>query len=202
MIGDERTATITVTNPSDAPTNVQIRTLDWSQPDGGDSYVASAVLMVSPPAATLGPGESQVIRLVVDNLPEVHAERSFRLMIDQIPREGPSQGAGVRTAIRALVPVFLSPSATGKPNLSWRAGMDDGTLRITATNGGSSREKLIDLRIFVDGHEVTTSPLAGYVLTGATRAWTVSDVPASARMVKVTAEGDWGEVEVDVPIAP
>jgi len=202
MVGGERTATITITNPDDVPTNVQIRPLDWSQPDGADSYVESAVLMVSPPAVQIGPGESQVIRLVVDNLPEIQAERSFRVMIDQIPRESPPQGAGIRTAIRALVPVFLAPSAAAKPNLSWRAEMDGAELRISASNAGASREKIIDLRIFVDGQEVTRAPLAGYVLSGATRVWTVSDVPASARSVRVTGEGDWGEVEVDVPITP
>jgi fimbrial chaperone protein len=202
MIGEERTATITITNPDDAPTNVQIRSLDWSQPDGSDSYVASAVLLASPPAVAIGPGESQVIRLVVDNVPEVQTERSFRIVIDQIPRPASSQGAGVRTAIRALIPVFLAPSTSARPDLSWHAERDGEILLLSATNSGATRDKIIDLRVFADGQEVGGAPAAGYVLSRATRSWTVTGVPASARSVKVTGEGDWGEVEVDVPITP
>lgn len=201
MIGQERTATLTIRNVDDTPTNVQVRTFDWSQAEGFDNYTPSAVLLASPPAAQLAPGESQVIRLVVENLPEVQGERAFRLVIDQIPDETASSGAGVRTAIRAMVPVFLTPSTSSRPNLSWQAKRQGGDIVLTATNRGVARDRLLNLTVSADGRPLTANPLEGYVLGNASRNWTVTGVPVGARSVKVSGEGDWGQVEADVPIA-
>lgn len=201
MIGQERTATLTIRNVDDAPTNVQLRTFDWSQAEGFDNYTPSAVLLASPPAAQLAPGESQVIRLVVENLPEVQGERAFRLVIDQIPDERASNGAGIRTAIRAMVPVFITPSTNSRPNLSWQAKRQGNDLVLTAINSGVARDRLLNLTVSADGRALTANPLDGYVLGNARRTWTVTGIPANVRSVKVSGEGDWGQVEADVPIA-
>ncbi len=202
MVGEERTATITIRNVDSDPTDVQIRTLDWTQADGTDAYVASAVLLASPPAAQIAPGEAQVVRLVIEHVPDVRNERAFRLVIDQLPRQASTNGAGVQAAIRALVPVFLSPSLDARPSLSWQARRQGANMVLTATNSGAVHDRLLDLAVSVGGQPVTPVPLEGYILSGASRSWVIVGVPASAGSVKVTGEGDWAPVEADVPIAP
>ena len=60
---DRRTAAVTVTNEDNHASTLKISALAWSQADGADDYQSTDALIASPPIATLGPGESQVIRI-------------------------------------------------------------------------------------------------------------------------------------------
>jgi fimbrial chaperone protein len=200
MIGPERTATLTVRNTDSTPVNVQVRTLDWTQPEGVDAYVPSAVLMASPPLVTLAPGESQVIRLVVENMPDAPRERAFRLILDEIPnRTGPS--TGVQATIRALVPVFVTPSTDSRPNLRWSASRSGEQLTVTAVNDGPARERLINLQVSAGGQPIG-DPMEGYVLSGGRRSWTLDAGASQANALSISAEGEYGAVEANVPVTP
>ena len=201
MIGAERAATITIRNSDAAPANIQIRTMDWSQIDGADQYAPSRVLMASPPQVALAPGESQVIRLVAENLPTGAEEKSFRLVIDQIPTDQAPGATGVRTAIRALVPVFVAPSTADRPRLRWRARRSAEGVTLTATNEGNAHERLIAVSVGTGGRNVG-EPIEGYILPKAQRSWSIRGVPAAARTLQIAGEGDFGEVRADVPLAP
>jgi len=201
MIGPERTATMTIRNSDSAPTNVQVRTLDWSQANGSDQYTPSTTLLASPPQAALAPGDSQVIRLVVENLSSNGSERAFRLVIDQIPAsQAPDgTGAGVRTAIRALVPVFITPSTQDRPKLSWNARRSGSAVVLSASNSGVAHDRLVSAVVSAGGKQIG-DPIEGYVLGKATRSWTIVGVPAGATSVRIVGDGDFGQVQADVPI--
>lgn len=201
MIGPERTATLTIRNSNSEPTNIQVRALDWHQADGTDQYTPSKVLLASPPQAALAPGESQVIRIVAEKLPPSGSEQAFRLVIDQIPRDQGPTGAGVRTAIRALVPVFVTPSLQDRPKLRWEAKRDGANLLLTANNDGVAHDRLVDVVVSIAGRPIGEA-LEGYVLGQAKRTWSVAGIPAGTRSVTVAGEGDFGQVRADVPIAP
>lgn len=202
MIGPERTATLTIRNVDSAPATVQIRTVDWSQPNGEDVYTPSAVMVVSPPLVTLAPGESQVVRVVVEHLPDAQSERAFRLIFDELPPQREADNTGVQTAIRALVPVFITPSTEARPNVTWRARRSGEQLVITATNQGYTRERLINLNVTSDGQTLNSYALDGYVLAGGNRSWTLPVSSARSGLVTVSAEGEYGTVEANVPVSP
>ncbi len=201
MVGPERTTTLTIRNSNDAPASIQIRAIDWSQADGTDQYAPSAVLLASPPQASLAPGESQVIRLVIENLPAADRERAFRLVIDQIPSDQSPSGAGVRTAVRALVPVFVTTAITDRPRLQWTAVRSGTTVTLTAVNDGAAHERLIGATLSAGGQPIG-DPLEGYVLAGAQRVWTIEGVPDGTQSLTIAGEGEFGEVRADVPLAP
>ncbi|RJF85791.1 molecular chaperone [Sphingomonas cavernae] len=198
MIGPERTATLTIRNVDSAPSNIQVRTVDWSQPEGADLYAPSKQLLASPPMVTLAPGESQVIRLVVEDLPKVPGETAFRLILDEIRPQRAEGGAGVQAALRALVPVFVTPSTQSRPKLRWTAARSGQNVLLTAHNDGDARDRLVNLNVTAGGKAVG-DPLEGYVLSRARRSWTLAAVPA-ATSLRVAAEGDYGAVQADVPI--
>lgn len=202
MIGSERTAILTIRNVDTTPTSIQIRTVDWSQADGADVYSPSAVLMASPPLTTLAPGESQVIRLVIENLPDAPKERAFRLIIDEIPPAPEEASMGVQTAIRALVPVFVTPSLDSRPRLRWTATRSGEQVILTALNDGDSRERLMSLQVKAGGQPVNNTPLDGYVLSGGQRSWTLDGAGTEAGSLAVSAEGEYGTVEANVPVTP
>lgn len=201
MIGSERTATLTIRNSDATPITVQIRTVDWTQPGGADVYTPSSILMVSPPLVTLAPGESQVIRLVIENMPEASHERAFRLIVDELPVSAGALPAGVVTALRVLVPVFVTPSTESRARLRWEAKQEGDSLTVTAINEGPARERLINLQVSSGGRPVG-DPLEGYVLSGGRRSWTIDTGSAPATALTLSAEGEYGTVEANVPVTP
>ncbi|WP_162252081.1 molecular chaperone [Brevundimonas sp. Root1423] len=201
MIGSERTATLTIRNTDATPVTVQIRTVDWTQPGGADVYTPSSVLMVSPPLVTLAPGESQVVRLVLEHVPEASTERAFRLIVDEIPASASGLPAGVMTALRVLVPVFVTPSTESRSRLRWEAKQEGESLTVTAINEGAARERLINMQVSNAGQPVG-EPLEGYVLSGGRRTWTIDTAGAAATALTVSAEGEYGTVEANVPVTP
>src|SRR5687767_8430710 len=68
MVGEQRTTTVNIRNSGTGPITVQVRAVDWTQTENGDAYVRSTTLVASPPLAALAPGESQVVRLVIENV--------------------------------------------------------------------------------------------------------------------------------------
>lgn len=202
MIGAERTATLTIRNSDSEPVTVQIRTVDWSQADGADVYAPSTTLMTSPPLVTLAPGESQVIRMVIEDTPNVRRELAFRLILDEIPSPGEPLTTGVDTALRVLVPVFVTPTTADRPSLRWSATRSGDQLSLTAINEGQTRERLLDLQVASRGQPLTTAPLDGYILSGGQRTWTMDLGSAPAGPIAITAAGEFGPVEANVAVAP
>jgi fimbrial chaperone protein len=199
MVGPERTATLTITNASDEAESLQVRTVEWSQGPDGDAYAPSQSLIASPPLVELKAGESQTIRLVVEGVADNKGERAYRVILDEIPRHPEVAGAGVKTAIRVLVPVFLTPSLSARARLSWSAARTPQGIVVTARNDGESRERLSDLR-FEAGGQALGQPLGGYVLSHSSRAWTLIGAPAGADALTAAADGANGAVQAHVPI--
>jgi fimbrial chaperone protein len=83
--------TITVANRATAPATVQVRTFDWSQPGGIDRLFPTGAVVASPPIVTIPPGREQVIRVLLRRPAAGAAEKSYRLMIDEIPVPVPGQ---------------------------------------------------------------------------------------------------------------
>jgi fimbrial chaperone protein len=201
MTGDERAASLSVRNLDTQPSILQLRALDWSQIDGEERFTPTKNLLMSPPMATLRPGQTQVIRIIVDGPSSPAAERAFRLVIDQIPDARANPDAKARTAIRVQIPVFVSPSGSDRPQLGWEARRAGAGLVVTAVNAGSAHDHVVDMRVMAGGAPLG-EPLEGYVLGGARRSWTIAAVPAEVRSVHIRGEGDYGQIETEIPIAP
>jgi len=177
-----------------------VRVFDWKQVGGADHYAPSTALLASPPQATLAPGQAQVIRVVAEALPAGGGERAFRLVIDQIPNDQGPSGAGVRTAIRVLAPVFITPSTKDRPKLRWEARRTAGGVLLTAINDGIAHDRLVAAKVTARG-KPASKPIEGYIRGKARRSWTLPDVPAAAPSLRLSGQGDFGQVEADVPIA-
>jgi fimbrial chaperone protein len=201
MIGPERAGTITVKNVGDAATNIQVRTVDWTQVNGDDVYTPSTTLAASPPLIKLGPGESQVVRLIVRGTPAAPTEKAYRLILDEVASEKTINGAGVHTTIRALVPVFITPSLAARPNLRWSATRSNGAVVLAASNEGATRERLINLKVTAGG-VAAPDTLEGYVLSHQTRSWALPSIAPTATSLSTAAEGGYGTVQANVPVSP
>jgi fimbrial chaperone protein len=196
LVGADRTTTINVRNVDTESVTVQVRAVDWTQPQGEDVYAPSDALVAIPPMLHLAPGEAREVLILVRDGPEAAGEQAFQLILDKLPDSG---GPGVRTVVRALVPVFVTPSDEARPHLRWSAVRSRGNLILTAFNDGDLFERLLDVRVSAEGHALGEAAVEGYVLSGASRTWTLPAAGAASSLA-IAGEGEFGHVEVQVPI--
>jgi len=199
LVGKERTTTLRVRNTEAQPITLQLRAVDWSQPQGQDAYTPSRSLVASPPIFTLKPGESQTVRVVVEGLAAVPTEKAYRLILDQIPESQLKGENGVVVPIRVLLPVFLTPSATARPRLSWKLDATPSGGALTVSNAGDTRERLVGLKVTRGEAElVNDQGLSGYVLAGGSRTWPLGAGSSGSTKVSVTGEGLFAPIKADV----
>ena len=199
MVSKERTTTLRIRNTEAQPITLQLRAVDWTQADGEDVYTPSQTLAVSPPVFTLQPGETQTVRVVVEGVNAIKTEKAYRLILDQIPESRLKGDAGVVVPIRVLLPVFLTPSAASRPQLSWKLNASPSGGVLTASNTGDAHERLVGLKVTSGATEVAADQgLSGYVLAGASRTWPLSGAGAGTGRVSVTGEGLFTPIKADV----
>jgi P pilus assembly chaperone PapD len=105
MAPGQKATTLTVINKGDSETAIQVRAYAWNQPDGDDQLTTSDAVLVSPPLTSIAPGVSQVVRLVLRQLPQGR-EATYRIVLDQIPP--PAVPGTVRVVLRMSIPIFAN----------------------------------------------------------------------------------------------
>lgn len=162
--------TITVANRATAPVTVQVRTFDWSQPGGIDRLAPTDAVVASPPIVTIPPGREQVIRVLLRRPGAGAAEKSYRLMVDEIPVPVPGQ---INLALHLSLPIFVVPAAPGQAKVTWSARpAGGGMVELTARNGGSRHAKFDGLTVATRGG-AASRPFGGYVLPGQEKRWRI-----------------------------
>jgi fimbrial chaperone protein len=209
MQGAQRVTSMTITNREDHPTTIQVRPMLWQQAQGQDGLSTTSDVQVSPPIFTVGAGESQLVRIFVRAAPapaDVARERSYRLLIDEIP--SPGQSSAVHMALRISIPLFVYAGPAGTPALEWKILADaKGPTWLSVANKGSRRAKLATVVVTDDSgrrHEVGGAKSA-YVLPGAQVLWRLQTWNQQAQPIKsatVSGVADSGEINAQAPRVP
>jgi fimbrial chaperone protein len=197
----QKAATLTITNQGKSETAVQIRAFAWNQQDGDDQRLAAtdAVLM-SPPIATIAPGASQVVRLILRQTPQ-DREATYRILVDQIPP--PAEPGIVHIVLRLSIPIFAMPAARVLPHLRFHTETDGGELFLVGTNDGLVHELIRDIVLTTgDGRELKEEPSTSpYILGGATRRWPIAaqgSLPLPSETLRLTAHSNAGAIDEQV----
>jgi fimbrial chaperone protein len=197
-------STLTLRNDDDSELNVQIRVFKWSQSNGEERLEPTTDVVASPPAAKLAPKTDYVARIVRVNRQPIHAEESYRIIVDQLPQ---AQGKAARTVnllIRQSIPVFFTSKQNANSAVTWSLSYDGARLVVTAQNSGDRRLRIAALKL-VDAEGKTVAfgnGLTGYVLSQSTMKWIV---PGQGRgftpsgSVTISAQGDTGPIHAVVP---
>ena len=191
---EQRTASMTVTNRSNAPVVIQVRPFLWRENDGASTLTDSAALGVSPPFAEIPPGQAQSVRLVLRTPPGA-AEETYRLLIDQLP---PPNTPGVRVALRISLPVFVQPSSQAVAALVWQIVSGRSGSELQVRNRGNRHATIISAQMQSPGGSqvairTSTHP---YVLPGAASQWPIGGtrLPAGGP-IRLTVTTDTGVQE-------
>jgi fimbrial chaperone protein len=112
MTPKDRAAAITVTNEGDEEIVLQADIYAWKQyPDGQDDLTLSEDLFLSPPIIKLAPKSHQVVRLALLNATAQDRQRTFRMIVREIPEARlPKKDMQLQIAFAFSIPVFITPS--------------------------------------------------------------------------------------------
>ncbi len=201
MPAGQLTTTMTVINNGTTETSVQIRALAWTQSDGSEQLTTSDEVMASPPIATIAPGATQVVRLVLSKAPTAK-EATYRLLLDQIP---PASAPGtVRLALRLSIPIFAEPETRALPHVVYHVESGGGATTLVAVNDGGRHDTLRDVKLVLTGGGATTAAVGSpYVLSGATRRWAVTTTgraPVAGDTLRLTGLTDTGPLDLGVAV--
>ena len=197
----QRAAVLTIVNQGDRETSFQIRAFGWQQNQAGDDQLAPTdELLASPPLATVAPGATQIVRLVLRHPPQTR-EATYRILFDQLTP--PAEAGRVHVALRLSIPVFAEPTGHLTPDVRWRIVNQEGKLWLVAANNGSRHETFRDMALrTADGGSfkiVVKSP--PHILAGGTRRWlieTKGSLPPAGATMRLTASADSGEIDQQV----
>ena len=201
LMPGQRTASINITNRGEQKTSIQTRPFVWDQQDASDRLSPTKSLAISPPLFELGPGETQLVRLVL-RAPVSMTEGTYRLLLDQVP--GPATAGTIRVALRISLPVFVRPAGVAAPVLSWRVERNGSEVNLVCQNGGARHAHITHMTIGDVPPGVTLAQQStSYVLAGALQHWTIKDPSGSLRTganVRVAADTDEGRVDATAAV--
>jgi len=200
----QKAATLTVTNQGNSDTAIQIRGYAWSQKDGDDQLTASDALVVSPPLASIAPGATQVVRLIL-RLPPLSGDReaTYRILVDQIPP--PAEPGIVHIVLRLSIPIFALSTTRAVSNVRYHIELNAGQMYLMGNNDGLRHEAIRDIVLSTsDGRKMKTGPGASpYILSGATRRWLIAGqdpLPRPGETLRLTAHSDAGAIDEQVSV--
>lgn len=203
-------------NNGKLPLRAQVRVLSWTQDAGEEQFEATRELVASPPLLEIAAGASQTVRIVRLQTAAPAQERSYRLIVDELPAAGPAppMSAGLQFFLRYSVPVFVLPGAAVEAgprrdvsvlSASLSGSGSDGLLDIA--NAGSTRVRISQLvHVAADGRRQSLVPgLLGYVLAGRRMQWPLALEPSLAAALRegatLRARFDDDEQEQVLPLA-
>lgn len=200
MAPGEQAATVTVSNQGSSPAAFQVRAYKWNQQGDNDELTASSDVVVSPPIATIAPGQSQVVRLILRQPPQ-DREATYRIILDQIPP--PAEPGVVHVLLRMSIPIFAQPKTRATANVQFHVEVKDGKTYLVGTNDGLRHEVIRGIELKTsDGRELKADAGASpYILAGTTRHWKIDapDAPSlSNDTFRLTAHADAGAIEQQV----
>jgi fimbrial chaperone protein len=190
---------LTLRNPTNFETVVQVQANAWSQQDGADVLEPSRDLIAVPPLFTLPPGGSQVVRIGLRRAAAPDSELTYRLLLREVP-PAPGEGfTGLQVALNLSLPVFVEPVQGAAPDLRWdfeRSG--DGQVQLALSNQGNAHVQLTDVTLNSAGETITGRNLPAYLLPGQRRAWPIDTDASAGTRWTVTATTDAGPVETEL----
>lgn len=202
---DKKADEVWLRNTGTEPVHAQVRVYRWSQDKGEDVLTADTDMVASPPMVQVEPGQQQLVRLVrVGPMAAPAAtERTYRLLIDELPIKKVASKVGLDFVFRYSVPVFVAGTETAKPQLEWSVQNTGGHAWLVVKNSGNSHSQLAELAFTPPSGKtvMAAAGLAGYVLPGQYRRLQLS-VPPSLFTHGGTFTGLLNGVKSTISVAP
>ena len=184
------TAVVTLINRGDTDTLLQLGVAAWEQDAGADKLTQTRDILANPGVFLLKAGEQQIARIAL-RVPQDVKERSYRIVVQEVPRQRIANG--LSTVLRLLVPVFV-PVPNPTVALQWEARPIPGGVEVVAHNSGNVHVQIRAIKATGDRIAPAGKALNLYILPGATGLMriTMPNPPAAGSMLQLSGESDQG----------
>jgi len=100
-------------NNKNDPVVLQARVFLWKQIDNKDQLEAQDDLVISPPIIEVKPDMQQIFRVMNRKgaIANASVEQTYRILIDEVPKEDSAQGSELRFQMRYSLPLFVGRPA-------------------------------------------------------------------------------------------
>jgi fimbrial chaperone protein len=204
LSAQHRTQALTVRNQGDEAAVVQVQIYAWSQEAGQDVLQPTTDLLLSPPVFTVKPGQAQLLRVALRGAPDSARQRSYRVVLQEVPGQAPTGAPTLQVALKISLPVFVEPPVEALPQLDWQARVSaDGKLLLSAHNGGNGHIQLVDFKLSsATGAEIASQQQVSYILPGQTRTWTLEPVAdlTAVDNVRLAGRSDAGDLATEIEL--
>ena len=195
ILPGRRGAALKISNQSGEPLTVQASVMKWSLQDAKQTYAQVDDFVLNPPIFTVAPHASQVVRLGPRTEQFDAVEKSYRLILSEVPGALPPGFSGTRTVLRISVPIFIRQTPVAIAKISWEAWLeDDGSMTIDAENQGTSHVQFDRLQLTNNGKK-TSRTVNQYALPQEKLEWKCNEPEVrGATQIAVAASTDAGDI--------
>jgi fimbrial chaperone protein len=178
ILSHQKASSISLYNQSNESADLQVRIFEWTQNAGQDQLIPTDDVTISPPFLKLQPSESYNLRVVRINPEPISGEKTYRIIIDELPKPIDSRKAsqGVNVLLRSSLPVFIV-NKDAITQLNWKIDATQKEAYLNISNIGNRHALLNDLTL-VDNTENKSYPIKvntvnGYILAKQARSYSV-----------------------------
>jgi fimbrial chaperone protein len=173
IVAPSAASSVLLKNNGNEPVKMQARLFSWSQSRLGEQLDKTNDVVVSPPFVEMTPNDKAVIRIVRLSKRPVSGEESYRLLVDELPRQAAATGSMIQMVMRYSIPVFFTDGQHGSPSIDMGIQQHDGKLTIAISNHGTEHVKLSGMKVTDAGGDTVSfgNGLNGYVLAGASNSF-------------------------------
>lgn len=180
ILSHQKASSISLYNQSNDSADLQVRIFEWSQNNGQDQLTPTDEITISPPFLKLKPSESYNLRVVRINPEPISGEKTYRIIIDELPKPVDSRKAsqGVNVLLRSSLPVFVV-NKDAITQLNWKIDTHQKEAFLNIRNIGNRHALLNDLTL-IDNTENKSYPIKvntvnGYILANQARSYSVNN---------------------------
>ncbi|MEQ1346048.1 fimbrial biogenesis chaperone [Acinetobacter seifertii] len=180
ILSHQKASSISLYNQSNESADLQARIFEWSQNNGQDQLTPTDEITISPPFLKLKPSESYNLRVVRINPEPISGEKTYRIIIDELPKPVDSRKAsqGVNVLLRSSLPVFVV-NKDAITQLNWKIDTHQKEAFLNIRNIGNRHALLNDLTL-IDNTENKSYPIKlntvnGYILANQARSYSVNN---------------------------
>ncbi|MHC3125404.1 fimbrial biogenesis chaperone [Acinetobacter sp. GN11] len=197
ILSHQNASSISLFNQSNESTDLQIRVFEWTQKNGQDQLTPTDEIAISPPFLKLQSNDSYNLRVVRINPAPVSGEKTYRIIIDELPKPIDSRKAaqGVNVLLRSSLPVFVvNKDAITK--LNWKIDTHQEAPSLNISNIGN-RHALLNNLMLVDttankSYPIKVNTVNGYILAEQARSYAINNFtyePNHKYSVSLTVNG-------------
>ncbi|MGU3313091.1 fimbrial biogenesis chaperone [Acinetobacter sp. M5A5_2a] len=197
ILSNQSAASISLFNQSNESTDLQIRVFEWTQKNGQDQLTPTDEIAISPPFLKLQSNDSYNLRVVRINPTPVSGEKTYRIIIDELPKPIDSRKAaqGVNVLLRSSLPVFVV-NKDAITQLNWKIDVNQEAPFLNISNIGNRHALLNDLML-VDtttnkSYPIKVNTVNGYILAEQARSYSINNFtyqPNHKYSVSLTVNG-------------